>query len=178
MSLQASVKCTAISNLQFTESNNSTTMTQIPQCMITVPYFPLNTSRNPLIRFRIFHHLSLQNCSHCQSIVLKKRLSIVMQQESKYPVFSPRLQILVGKNQPPWLSTFVSAFCLTVKIILSEWSFEILYQLQNKNDRKNIITKKSTKPLSNFYFRKLSIEKSNGFKSLELWLKIKSKSIK
>lgn len=115
-------------------------MTQIPQCMITVLYFPLNTSRNPLIPFGIFHHLSLQNCSHCQSIVLKKRLSIVMQQESKYPVFSPRLQILVGKNQPPWLSTFVSAFCLTVKIILSEWSFEILYQLQNRNGRKNIIS--------------------------------------
>ena len=101
LSLQASVKCTAISNLQFTESNNSTPMTQIPQSMITVPYFPLNQSRNPLIHFRIFHNLSLQNCSHCQSIVLKKHLSIVMQQESKYPVFSPRLQILVGKKQPP-----------------------------------------------------------------------------
>lgn len=136
LSLQASVKCTAISNLQFTESNNSTPMTQIPQSVITVPYFPLNTSRNPLIHFHIFHNLSLQNCCHCQSIVLKKRLSIVIQQESKYPVFSPRLQILVGKKQPPWLSTFVSVFCLTIKIISSEWSFKILYQLQNRNIRK------------------------------------------
>ena len=31
LSLQASVKCTAISDVQFAESNNSTPMTQIPE---------------------------------------------------------------------------------------------------------------------------------------------------
>lgn len=139
LSLQASVKCPAISDVQFAESNNSTPVTQIPQRMITVPYFPLNTSRNPLVHFHIFHNLSLQNSTHCQSTVLRKCLAIVMQQDSKYPIFSPRLQILVGKKQPPWLSTFVSVICMTVKIIFSEWSFKILYQLQNVNGRKNII---------------------------------------